>query len=102
MSDNGYTEEQLEFIHKLEQLADYAGQQADDESRTLIAELQDEFVSMKRGAARAGVRKDARLNVQDVFDFGTEIGQDFPKAQKGCEVLALVYFGEQQGNAPNN
>jgi hypothetical protein len=102
MSDTGYTDEQLEFIHKLEELDGYTGQQADDGFRNLIAEIQDEFANMKRAAARAGLEKDARLTAQDILDFGAEIGQDFPRAQKGCEVLASVYFVEKIEGASNN
>jgi hypothetical protein len=102
MSHTGYTDEQLEFIHKLEELDGYTSQQADDGFRNLIAEVQDEFESLKRGAVREGLETDERLNVADVLDFGAGVSQDFPKAQKGCQVFASVYFAEQAGNAPNN
>jgi hypothetical protein len=96
------SDDQLEFIHKLERLADYAGKEADDDFRDLIAEIQDEFGLLKRGAVRDGLETDERLTAQDVFNLGAEIGQDFPKAQRGCEVFVSVYFTEKIESASLN
>jgi hypothetical protein len=96
------TDNQLEFVHKLERLADYAGKEADDDFRELIAEIQDEFNLLKRGAVRDGLETDERLTAQDVFNLGAEIGQDFPKAQRGCEVFVSVYFTEKIESASLN
>lgn len=97
-----WTDDQLEFVRKLERLAEYAGKEADDEFRELIGEIQDEFEALKRGAVREGLESDARLNTQDVLDFGAYVGQDFPKAQRGCEVFVSVYFTEKIDSAPLN
>ncbi len=99
---SSYTDDQIEFVHKLEELADLIGKPADDDSRALIAEIQDEFDNMKRAAVREGYAHDDRLTIGDVLDFGAEVDKDFPKAQKGCEVFASVYFIEKIENAPNN
>jgi hypothetical protein len=95
-------DDQLEFIHKLERLAGYVGKEPDDDFRDLIAEIQDEFNLLKRGAVRDGLETDERLTAQDVFNLGAEIGQDFPEAQKGCEVFVSAYFIEKIESAPLN
>lgn len=53
-----WSDDQIEFIHRLERLAGYVGREADDEFRDLIAEIQDEFVNIKR---RMRVRTRARI-----------------------------------------
>lgn len=98
----GYSDEKMVFVRELEQLAGYDGKEADDDFRTLIGDVQDEFENMKRAAAREGLATDPRLNVQDVLAFGAEVGQDFPDAQKGCEVFASVFFTEKKMGAVNN
>jgi hypothetical protein len=97
-----YSDDQLDFIHKLERLADYVGREADDDFRELIGEIQDEFNNLKRGAVREGLSKPGPLTVQDVLDLGGFMGEDFAKAQKGCEVFVSISHTEQAGNAPNN
>ena len=93
-----YSDEKMVFIRQLEQLGGYAGKQADDEFRALIGDVQDEFENMKRAAVRERYASDPRLNVQDVLDLGAEVGQDFPDAQRGCEVFASVFFTEMAAN----
>jgi hypothetical protein len=97
-----WTDDRLEFIRKLERLPDYIGKEPDDDFRDLAADVQDEFEALKRGAVRDGLATDGRVTVQDVFDLGAEIGQDFPKAQRGCEVFVSVYFTEKIEKAPLN
>jgi hypothetical protein len=99
---SSHTDDQLEFIHELEELAGYDGKTADDDFRTLIADVQDEFANLKRGAAREGWEKDERLTVGDVLALGAEVGKDFPKAKKGCDVFVSVWATEQADNAENN
>lgn len=94
--------DQMEFIRKLEQLADKSGQPNDDETRELLAEIEEEFKQLKRGAVREGYETDERVTVQDVLNFGAEIGRDFPNAQKGCEVFASVAIIEKRESAPLN
>lgn len=93
---------QLDLLAKLDRLADYAGKENDDDSRTLIAELEEDLKNMQRAAAREGFAKDPRLTVGDVMDFAAEIRQDFPKAAKGCEVFASIALVEQQEGASDN
>jgi hypothetical protein len=92
----------LAIIRKLERLPDYVGKEVDDESRDLLAEIQDEFEALKRGAVRDGLANGERVNAQDVLDFGGYVGQDFPKTQRGCEVFASTIIIEKIGSAPNN
>jgi hypothetical protein len=96
------TDEQMKFVHDLEHLAAYAGREADDDFRDLAADVQDEFVRLKRGAVREGLEKDGPLTAADVLTFGAELGQDFPEAQRGCEVFASVVIAEKAGAAPLN
>jgi hypothetical protein len=97
-----WTDDRLEFIRKLERLPDYIGKEPDDDFRDLAADVQDEFEALKRGAVRDGLEKDERVNAQDVLDFGAYVGQDFPKAQQGCEVFASTIIIEKLEAAPNN
>ena len=97
-----WTADQLEFIRMLERLALYVGEPATDEFRDLIADIQDEFNNLKRGAVRDELAKPGPLTVQDVLDFGGAVGEDFPQAQRGCEVFASVFILEQREYAQNN
>jgi hypothetical protein len=97
-----YSDDNMAFIHQLEELAGFVGKEADDESRDLIADVQDEFENLKRGAVRDGLSKPGPLTAQDVLDFGAAVGEDFPKAQKGCEVFASVVIVERVERAPLN
>jgi hypothetical protein len=93
---------QMELIDSLARLADYAGCEADDESRSLLAEIQDEFGNLKRGAVREGRETDPRLVAGDVVGFANGIRPEFPKAAKGCQVFVSVWLSEQWQNAPGN
>jgi hypothetical protein len=93
---------QIDFIRKLERLSGWVGKDADDEFRDLAAEVQDEFEALKRGAVREGLANDERVNAQDVLDFGAYVGQDFPDAQRGCEIFVSCAIVEKVEAAPNN
>jgi len=46
----GYSDSQMELVHKLVRLAGYAGREADDEFRDLIGDIQDELEHLSPNA----------------------------------------------------